>query len=788
LGSLPPRAREATGSGKSKNKGAGKENNPAPPEEEEQPPEEEEEDEMAPKKGGKIESKDLSVPDVTPQINALEKRCDALEALVKEIRGADFEKLQVQIDGLKEALEGQKSASTSGLDAVQALIDNELKPRDNDLEEKINATNVRIDDLKAVDLKAISQEIEDRTAEFRAADQALHEKVDALDAKNQQVAKEHEDRMTKETLEREQNVTELRSDLEALRAHTDKEFARSDADMAAAVAKINQEMADLDALHKQLLDTKSTEITTELNRVNQALTDRIDKERTFSDASREALRENREAAEQAFREEMDTLDRKNTQIRENANEDLMNYITNLDDKSTYALHVVERLCSNATCIKWRIASSELEGKMRVSMFSDKFHCHGARNLKLELRIDKHVDGTTDSLGDTSLYLWAPQGQRISFRLWVGEPVGARASEHSKGKSTSCDFHYLQEGRYGAKSFFQLAHFMSDHLMVGVEILEVEQEVQYWDGDPGSVLDPRGTGSKKAGGEVKLADGRVVDKATAELINPTPTKLTAICMSNMRLHETMNEQMALIKSRYCKRSEWKITHAEELLSMYPPGRALCSKPFCAAGLEDLQFVIYPRGMGGADGYCSLLISAPAGTFIKGFIHMGKQARSLEHTWAERGQYGRANFCRWDNAVENDTVVAALEIIECMSNTAESGGLRLTSQVPQSALQDVQEIPRAPQPDEKTPAAKRALYGNLSPVDAPAKGSKVKKDKSLAWLRKIPGVPAPSDSSFNETHSGAFGATGGFPSALSSQMSAPDIRPQSSGTLPGIARGH
>jgi hypothetical protein len=25
-------------------------------------------------------------------------------------------------------------------------------------------------------------------------------------------------------------------------------------------------------------------------------------------------------------------------------------------------------------------------------------------------------------------------------------------------------------------------------------------------------------------------------------------------------------------------------------------------------------------------------------------------------------------------------------------------------------------------------------------------------------------------------------------LSSQMSAPDIRPQSSGTLPGIARGH
>ena len=80
---------------------------------------------------------------------------------------------------------------------------------------------------------------------------------------------------------------------------------------------------------------------------------------------------------------------------------------------------MERSCSNATTIKWRIQASELEGKMRVSMFSDLFHCHGARNMKLELRIDKHVDGTSDSLGDSSLYLWAPQGNRISFRLWVG---------------------------------------------------------------------------------------------------------------------------------------------------------------------------------------------------------------------------------------------------------------------------------------------------------------------------------------------------------------------------------
>ena len=135
---------------------------------------------------------------------------------------------------------------------------------------------------------------------------------------------------------------------------------------------------------------------------------------------------------------------------------------------------------------------------------------------------------------------------------------------------SCDFNYLQEGRYGAKGFFQLAHFLTGHLMVGVDILEVENEVQYWDGTPGHVLDPRGFGKGKKEEKVTLEDGRVVDKATAELINPTPQKLTAVCMSNMRINETLYEQMQLIKSRYCKRSEWKITHAEELLAMYPLG--------------------------------------------------------------------------------------------------------------------------------------------------------------------------------------------------------------------------
>jgi hypothetical protein len=737
---------------------------------------------MSPKKR---ESRDLSVPDVTPQIQALESRCDELENLVNRLTGADAKKTQTEIQGLTQRLDELQNTA-----ALKKDLDESLKGENGELptlrkehDEKIDATNKRLDELQ--NAGALQKDLDERTAEFRAADEKINATIADLEARHQALKLAHEEFAKEEKTERQQDVTDLRNEIKQLREHADSEFAREAADLKAAVAKLDSDLAALDKLHKSLNDALDNKLSTELNKVNMELLQKLDTAETNQDAAREALRENREAAEEAFREEMDNLDKKNTQIRELATADLMEHVTNIHNTSTYALHVVERSCSNATTIKWRIQASELEGKMRVSMFSDLFHCHGARNMKLELRIDKHVDGTSESLGDSSLYLWAPQGNRISFRLWVGEPVGPRVlnPESAKGKSMSCDFNYLQEGRYGAKGFFQLAHFLTGHLMVGVDILEVENEVQYWDGTPGHVLDPRGfgKGKKKEEEKVTLADGRVVDKATAELINPTPTKLTAVCMSNMRINETLYEQMQLIKSRYCKRSEWKITHAEELLAMYPPGRALCSKPFCAGGLEDLQFVIYPRGMGGADGYCSCLISAPAGTFIKGNLYMGKQSRSLEHTWGERGQYGRANFCRWDNAVENDTVVACLEILECMGATVQSGGLRLTSQVPQGALVDVQEIPRAPQPETQTPAGKRALYGNLSPVDAPVKGSKVKKDKSLAWLRKMPPAPSETSASFNETHSGAFGASAG----LSTNLSAPDIRrPQSSGTLPGI----
>ena len=48
--------------------------------------------------------------------------------------------------------------------------------------------------------------------------------------------------------------------------------------------------------------------------------------------------------------------------------------------------------------------------------------------------------------------------------------------------------------------------------------------------------------------------------------------------------------------------------------------------------------------------------------------------MEHLWTERGTYGRANFCRWDSAVENPNsadggyVLVGIEFVEARMEVA------------------------------------------------------------------------------------------------------------------------
>merc|ERR1719321_1298148 len=145
-----------------------------------------------------------------------------------------------------------------------------------------------------------------------------------------------------------------------------------------------------------------------------------------------------------MRKDMAEFERQTNLAREAMMKDFAQRITELDDRSAYAIHVVERTNNSMQNVKWSIASGDLEGRNKVSMFTKPFHAHGVRGFKLELRVDKHPDGTDTTLGDSSLYLWAPKGVRAVFRLWVGEPEG----EQSKGRTMELEHTFLQESRHG----------------------------------------------------------------------------------------------------------------------------------------------------------------------------------------------------------------------------------------------------------------------------------------------------------------------------------------------------
>jgi hypothetical protein len=726
---------------------------------------------MAPKSEGTIAEKKASkdmMGDIQPKLDELSTRIDRCDQGINSLKNTAVLDLQKQIDKLASSIPELKAELKADVQSLQTATDDAVSSLGKKADANLEAINMKFDELQS-DLFQMGAKFDAAIDELKKADEAEAASRRELEAKLSQDRQDALDRDIRDKKELDDTLRAVCKDIETQKEKVQQGFSGAGDHLKTAISSLNDQLTSLDNNHSKKKDKMENSIKDDLAKVRIQILEIIAKESADQSATTSALRESREAAERAVRKDMAEFERQTGIARMEMMKDFTTRLTDLDDRSTYAMHVVERTNNSMQNIKWRIASADLEGRNKVSMFTKPFPAHGLRGFKLELRVEKHPDGTDMTLGDSSLYLWAPKGVRVAFRLWVGEPQG----EQSKGRVMELEHTYLQESRFGAKSFFQLAHFMGECLNVGVELLEVEHELDFWDGTPGGPLDPRGARQPDA----TLGDGRVVDGETAKVAAPPMgTKVSAVALSNLRVEELIRKQLTLLQTRYCKKSEWKIARADEIVNMYPPGRALCSKTFCCGGLEDLQFVIYPRGMGGADGYCSLLISAPAGASIKGNIYLGKQVRPLEHTWTERGQYGRANFCRWDNAVENDVVVVALELHECSMSLPEVGGLKLLSHVPSTALVDVQELPRAPQAmvEEKTPAAKRAFAGTLSPVDPGPRNSKGKqKDKHLAWLRK---VPAP----LRDIHTA--GPLGQGAGVLGSLQESTLHRPHSTDTLP------
>ncbi|CAK9033236.1 unnamed protein product [Durusdinium trenchii] len=291
----------------------------------------------------------------------------------------------------------------------------------------------------------------------------------------------------------------------------------------------------------------------------------------------------------------------------------------------------------------------------VSWFSPLFDAGGCHGLQLELQVFRSMDPPVEGqeAGDCAACLWATKGSNLVFKLGVGsrwQLLEKRFNGRVPYGTTRLCFFVDQINRE------------DDTLSVSCEILEVLRELEA----PLQPAAPQPPDWRKAL-EEQGKEVPEVDPAIARVREDPPLSLEGQLFYSMhinnRLYDQVKEQVDSMRCRLVKTVEWKIDKASMLRPCFPPGEALCSTDFGAAGIEGLHLLFYPCGYTGAtDGYCSLFVSAPAGAMMKCVLYAGKERRDANHTFERPGAFGRTNFCQFETCVEDDSILIRLDITE------------------------------------------------------------------------------------------------------------------------------
>lgn len=133
----------------------------------------------------------------------------------------------------------------------------------------------------------------------------------------------------------------------------------------------------------------------------------------------------------------------------------------------------------------------------------------------------------------------------------------------------------------------------------------------------------------------------------------------------RVVEQVRKEVAVMESKMVRKIDWLVQKGSKLRQYFLHGEAICSPVFKAAGLDDLQLLLYPSGYGPSTaGFCSVFLYGPAGANIHCYLTLGNQTREIYHTFEVSGAYGRTNFCLFDPVIDvvDDTVLVTLEIEE------------------------------------------------------------------------------------------------------------------------------
>mmetsp|Transcript_18497 Transcript_18497/g.46167 ORF Transcript_18497/g.46167 Transcript_18497/m.46167 type:complete len:570 (+) Transcript_18497:437-2146(+) len=127
------------------------------------------------------------------------------------------------------------------------------------------------------------------------------------------------------------------------------------------------------------------------------------------------------------------------------------------------------------------------------------------------------------------------------------------------------------------------------------------------------------------------------------------------ISDTQMLEQVDRKLQNLKQRWVRKVEWQIRQILPLLEKSAANDVIESPPFSAAGISELKFVFYPKGIEGGlnPGWCGLYLRcSEENVFVKFQLSVGKQAKTFEHFFATRGEvYGKTKFCYLESQIEN-----------------------------------------------------------------------------------------------------------------------------------------
>eukprot|EP00929_Paragymnodinium_shiwhaense_P040587 TRINITY_DN21173_c0_g1_i1.p1 TRINITY_DN21173_c0_g1~~TRINITY_DN21173_c0_g1_i1.p1 ORF type:complete len:716 (-),score=210.88 TRINITY_DN21173_c0_g1_i1:73-2220(-) len=423
----------------------------------------------------------------------------------------------------------------------------------------------------------------------------------------------------------EQAVEALNSEIQKDRAKLEEGFTGAEGSYKMERKIERQQMYEVFSDLRKRLERHDEQIA----KANSAIDSRLRHERERSDAQMTSLRKDTEEWYQRL------------EINDSALGENIEAISNVQSRH----------------VEWVIddVQQKLLASKAKNLFSPRFTTGGELGLQLELQVVKADEKPPEGYetGDCIISLWARKGAKITFRVRMGD-VSSAIFDH--------DFNGWEPYR-SSRIWFMGDHIGKDGtLRVGLDVMEAFRLMD------NSLHRPASAGKTSTSGEAQvLEEGSIYLRRQV----------------NNRLPEVVEGAVNLMKSHMLRRIEWRLDGASSLRACYGENKCICSRPFMAAGLEDLQLVFYPSGVAGTrPGYCSFFLACPNGLstqHLQAWLRLGKQR------WEALPEVGKAevpvnfcgrmNFCRYDNCLDsgNDTLYLVLEVQEAPQEV-----LHLTSQ--------------------------------------------------------------------------------------------------------------